>query len=149
MIYKEGPPLAVLREQMKRLHKNGISSWILHPGGLVETPDGPLEEDGILPYAESNRTGFLVMEPLGVLVGRPWDGVAMGMLQSLRPSRVEIVKAGQGTKLDTCLWRVRVYLEEDNQTIERIEQEVQVGLPEGIENGHDLKELLLEDFIDD
>lgn len=83
------------------------------------------------------RRGWTVLEGLlPELVGKPWDDKALGCVQMLRPSYIRVT---QGTvKLDARVWRVTVYLEEDNITINRIDQEVEVGLAQSFRNGHEV-----------
>ena len=81
--------------------------------------------------------GFSCLPVLPALVGKKWDCIALAFVHSLRPSAIRvIVYDGCGT-LDAWDWRVTVYLNVD-MTIRRIEQEVEVGLPDGITNGHSL-----------
>lgn len=93
------------------------------------------------PFEEFNSRGFICIKVLPELNGRPWNDVALGYLHSLRPSRIRVIKDGW-TQCDSRLWRVTVYLEKDGETIKRIDQEIQVGLPEGCNNGAHLKEML-------
>ena len=79
--------------------------------------------------------GFTIIRPLAFLHGRKWDDLALGFIHALRPSSVRVVKTGAW--LNSSNWRVTVWLNADD-TIRVIEQEVAVGLPEGIQNGHEM-----------
>ena len=81
------------------------------------------------------RRSYTVIEPLPFLHGHQWDDRALAYVDALRPSQVRVVT--DGVKLNACCWRVTIYVNEHN-FIERIEQEVQVGLPKGIMHGMDL-----------
>lgn len=88
------------------------------------------------PYAKSRTTGFCVIDVLQFLHGRPWDDVAMGFVQALRPDKVRISQDGE-TKTDFLVGRITVYV--DNQAlIQNIRWEVEVGLPYGVKDGRDL-----------
>ena len=54
----------------------------------------------------------------------------------MRPSSVKI----NWTKMDARLWRVNIFIEDG--VIQKIEQEVEVGLYEGVEHGYALEMLL-------
>ena len=82
-------------------------------------------------------TGWTVIRCLPELEGKPWSELAAAFLRALRPSAVRVVLPGEGVKTDAIVWRVTVYLT-DRCTIERIEQEVEVDLPDGVQHGHDL-----------
>ena len=86
-------------------------------------------------FIDWSRKGFTVIEPLTFLHGKEWNDVALGFIHALRPSSLRVVK--KGCVLNSCCWRVTVWLTEDNR-INRIDQEVSVGLPENIRNGHEL-----------
>ena len=77
------------------------------------------------------------IEVLPFLNGRKIDKVVMGYLHALRPSIIEVVPFKTGTHMDCHQWRVRIFLNE-NEKIEYIEQEVEVGCYDGIDNGHQL-----------
>lgn len=87
-------------------------------------------------YVPFTRRSSTTIQPLQFLHGKPWDDVALGYVHGLRPSRVRVVDGG--IQLDAQEWRVTVWLKEDSKTIESIDQEVQVGLPEGVRHGADL-----------
>ena len=88
-----------------------------------------------------NRLGGDIIKVLDFLVGHPWDDYALGFIHSLRPSTIRVVGPNEGVQLSALKWRVTVYLNSDRQ-ITCIEQEVEVGLPEGIDNGYTLATLL-------
>lgn len=82
--------------------------------------------------------GYTVLHVLQELWGTPWNAAAANFLQCLRPSSVRVT-TGEVT-LDASTWRVTVFLTEDNR-IQRIEQEVEVGLV-GFRNGQDASNYL-------
>lgn len=82
-----------------------------------------------------NYRGWTSIEVLEFLKGKAWDDVALGYVHSLRPSHVRVTDGM--VQLDAQVWRVTVFVTEAN-TIERIEQEVEVGLPDGVPHGHGL-----------
>jgi hypothetical protein len=86
-------------------------------------------------YEPFPSRGFTVIEVLPFLKGKPWDEYALAYLQALRPSYVRV-----STGMITCdarNWRVTVFIHNDN-TIRRIEQEVEVGLPDDVHHGSHL-----------
>lgn len=87
-------------------------------------------------YEPSERMGWTSIPVLQNLWGTPWNTAAENFLRCLRPSVVRVVGFRQGVTLDAVTWRVTVYLGEGDVNIERIEQEVEVGLT-GFRNGHD------------
>ena len=86
-------------------------------------------------FIPSARRGYLNIPVLPNLTGHPWDEVAMSYIQGLRPSSLRVVKDEETTDCQT--WRVTVYLDHKD-SITHISQEVEVGLPQGIECGGDL-----------
>lgn len=87
----------------------------------------------VLPDAE----GYTTINVLQFLYGRPWDEIALAYVHALRPSKIRVNNA-DCWKLDATNWRVSILLEADDRTIKRIWQEVAVGLPDGLNHGHDL-----------
>lgn len=85
------------------------------------------------PFKPWDRRGYTVIEVLPILKGKPWDEVALGYVHALRPGQLRVVQ--DGIQLDARTWRVTVYLKKDERTISRIEQEVEVGLPEECPHG--------------
>lgn len=82
-----------------------------------------------------DSVGFTSIRVLEFLHGKLWDDIALGYVHALRPSTVRISHGA--IKCDARTWRVTVYID-DNDRIEYIEQEVEVGLPHGIDDGYDL-----------
>lgn len=80
--------------------------------------------------------GYTVISCLPFLVGRKWDDIAIGFVHALRPSSIRICR--ESVCLDASKWRVTVWIRPDGM-IGKIEQEVVVGLPEGIEHGEALE----------
>lgn len=89
------------------------------------------------PLVGFNARGYTTIQPLPFLHGKPWDDIALGYIHALRPSRVRVSTGS--VQLDAQSWRVTVWLQADGETISRITQEVEVGLPDGIEDGHALE----------
>ena len=86
-------------------------------------------------YEKPNRRGYLNLPVLEFLKGHKWDDVSLGYVHSLRPSAIRVV-----TDYITCdvfLWRVTVYVNYKD-VIQKIIQEVEVGLPEGVAHGEAL-----------
>lgn len=79
------------------------------------------------PYIEPAEQGGISIPVLEFLNGRPWDNAALNVVHSLRPSSIR-TSIGGGGDANSYPWRVTVSLKEDNCTIERITQEVEVGL---------------------
>lgn len=82
------------------------------------------------------RRGYVSMPVLPFLNKRALDDVAFAWITSLRPSSVRLCRNGQND--DARCWRVTVYLHDNEDTIRRISQEVEVGLPDGVAHGHAL-----------
>lgn len=86
--------------------------------------------------------GWLTIQVLPELWGRRFDAAALGMIMGLRPRSVRVTR-GSVTD-DARRWRVTIWIEplaaeHGVELIERIEQEVEVSLPRGIQNGHELR----------
>ena len=90
-------------------------------------------------YKEQPPIGYLSAAVLPCLIGHKWDNVALGYVHSLRPSAIRVTTGEQ--TCDAYLWRVTVTVGEDNK-ITSVEQEVEVGLPEGVRHGYDLQQRL-------
>jgi len=90
-------------------------------------------------YEAPQSTGYLCVEVLPFLKGRKWDEVALAYVHSLRPSCIRVVNGIQvGFSTDDAItWRVTVVI--GGGRITNIEQEVEVGLPEGVVHGDALK----------
>lgn len=97
----------------------------------------------MVPFEKFNNIGYTAIEVLEFLGGLPWDDIALGFVHSLRPSSIRVVHVGECIKCDARVWRVTVYVDINNR-IQSIEQEVEVGLPEGIEHGDTLHNALLD-----
>ncbi|HYE57390.1 MAG TPA: hypothetical protein VD948_02745 [Rhodothermales bacterium] len=95
-------------------------------------------------WERPERYGFAVIPVLEFLRGKPWDDLAANMLAALRPSFVRVANVRSAVTCDAIGWRVTVWIREDDKTIDRIDQEVEVGLegelPGGrvLQHGHDL-----------
>ena len=90
---------------------------------------------------------WTVIPVLEFLKGKPWDNMALNLVYALRPSAIRAT-TGQIT-LDAYTWRITVYLEDDERTIRKIEQEVDCGCI-GIRNGQDASYYIHgnDEFID-
>ena len=78
------------------------------------------------------------MPVLEFLNGRELDIVSFNWIETLRPSFVRVIKSGSEVTCDAWHWRVTIYLRENSRTIDRIEQEVTVGL-NFVDHGADLR----------
>lgn len=87
-------------------------------------------------YEKPNHIGFLSIKVLEFLNGREWDEVALAYVHSLRPSCIRVTT--DCITLDARTWRVTVYVDNKN-IITGIEQEVEVGLPDGVAHGEALR----------
>ncbi len=83
------------------------------------------------------RYGFYVVRVLPELEGKPWNDVTKAYMRALRPSSVRVIPDGEAMTSDANLWRVTVNLTRSG-LIRRIDQEVEVDLPEGVDHGHAL-----------
>jgi hypothetical protein len=92
-------------------------------------------------YERSVRIGFLSLPVLTYLTGLVWDEFALAFVHSLAPSYVRVIPWNGEETTDAMLRRVTIYLDPDGK-IERVEQEVEVGLPAGVRNGHELSQKL-------
>lgn len=99
-----------------------------------------VEQDGQT-FIPNGERGYMVLPVLEYLKGRPWDELALGVAQSLRPRHIRVLRHDQGTHCDSMRWRVTVRLTEAG-VIGEITQEVEVGLPDGVANGHEMRNAL-------
>lgn len=97
----------------------------------------PLNSRQGQPFVPWDTRGFLLLEVLSFLNGETWNEIALGYVHSLRPSHIRVVRGG--TQMDAQTWRVTVHLNKDDKTIDRITQEVQVGLPDQCAHGQALQ----------
>lgn len=86
--------------------------------GVSYQPQGETEEE--------QERGILSLPVLEFLNGRAWDNAALNVIRSLRPSSIRVTKGV--ITVDSCRWRVTVWLEGNDRTIKRVTQEVEVGL---------------------
>jgi hypothetical protein len=87
-------------------------------------------------YILPDHIGFMALPVLSQLIGRKWDAVALGLVHSLRPSAVRVTRDEETT--DAVCWRVTVRVDGADR-VEEIYQEVEVGLPDGIKNGREMR----------
>jgi len=85
---------------------------------------------------ESRNHVWAVVPQLEFLIGQPWNNLALNYVMGLRPSSIRVTTGC--VTADAYTWRVTVYLEKDERTIRRIEQECDTGTI-GVNCGHDLK----------
>jgi hypothetical protein len=93
------------------------------------------------PCPPISSKGYIVLDVLPELIGRPWNNAAANFLECLRPSAVRVTHGA--ITCDAHHWRVTVYLTPDNM-IRKIEQETVVGLV-GFRNGSDAMHYLKKD----
>ena len=84
----------------------------------------------------SIRFGSTSIPVLEFLKGLEWDEMALGFVHSLRPSMIRVTQ-GEATA-DSQRWRVTVVVDKNN-IIQEIKQEVQVWLPDDMEDGYSLR----------
>lgn len=84
------------------------------------------------------RLGYTVIRVMPELEGKQWGPLARAYVSALRPSQIRLVYGAM--KSDSKLWRVTVHVDSDRHDarILRLEQEVEVELPEGVANGYEL-----------
>ncbi len=91
-------------------------------------------------FERCERYGFHSIKVLPELTGKQWDNVALSLVQGLRPSYIRVTEGA--CTLDARVWRVTVFINEDN-SIRKIEQEIEVGLcDERLQNGYHLSHAL-------
>lgn len=83
--------------------------------------------------------GSTVVEILEFLKGKPFDDKILAYIYGFRPSSVRISYGS--IKLDAHTNRVTIWLDEKD-TVRKIYQEIDVGLPDEIENGYALDQLM-------
>ncbi len=86
-------------------------------------------------YDDTQVISYTDIEVLSFLKGKKWDEIAVGYVHGLRPSQIRVTTGM--CKLNAHVWRVTVIVDEEN-TIERITQEVEVALPSGVAHGEAL-----------
>lgn len=89
-------------------------------------------------YQRPPSHGYLCIDVLQQLWGRPWDQYALNMLGAVRPSCIRVIEHNEGMTADSVSWRVTVVLDEDDRTIKGIKQECNVGTT-GASHGHGLR----------
>jgi hypothetical protein len=99
--------------------------------------------DDFEPFEEISYASISI---LPFLIGKPWDDFALGWVHSVQPSRIRVTQSG--VKLDAWCWRVTVYLGSDGMIYD-IEQEVEVGLPNGYRDGHHMLDIACPPEQDD
>lgn len=90
-----------------------------------------------VPYEAPMRMGYTSLDILHFLWGQPWDELALNFVHSIHPSFIRVIPNNGEETTDARHGRVTIYLCEDGQRIEHVEQECEVGLT-GFLNGHEL-----------
>jgi hypothetical protein len=85
-------------------------------------------------YEPPGRRGWTSIDVLPFLIGRKWDERALGFVHALRPTYIRVTQGEETT--DARTWRVTVTVDE-NDVIQEMRQEVEVGLAEDWQNGYD------------
>ena len=101
----------------------------LHAQDYVGQPVDICQGQAFRPW---DTIGFASIEPLPFLHGRKWDDIALAWVHALRPSRIRVTNGWE--QMDARTWRVTVTVDESG-VITNIRQEVQVGMPHGIDGG--------------
>lgn len=109
----------------------------LGPQDYVGKPLNSRQGQAFQPW---DTSGYLSIEVLPNLKGRPWDALALGMCHALRPSHLRVVT--DGIQLDAQTWRVTVWIDAKTNLIRQITQEVEVGLPDGVPHGQGMETAL-------
>ena len=92
----------------------------------------------LVPYEEPTCRGYMEVPVLEFLKGKKWDEVALAYVHALRPTAIRVTSGIE--TLDCRIWRVNVHVNNyEDLIIEEIEQEVEVGLPDGIQHGEALR----------
>lgn len=118
------------------------AKWIMADADEDDTADHPsLHPEkyhsslGVNYDDDAQVTGYSDIEVLPFLKGKKWDEIAVGYVHGLRPSQIRVTTGM--CKLNAHVWRVTVFIDEED-TIERITQEVEVALPSGVAHGEAL-----------
>jgi hypothetical protein len=86
------------------------------------------------------NTGYNCIDVLPFLTGKQFDDVALAYIHSLRPTSIRVSIGSMC--LDARTWRVTVHLDKDTMLILKIEQEIEVGLPDWCKCGSHLNSAL-------
>ncbi len=119
------------RDYQRFIKKNGGKKALKeylhnnHPDRLKETDLSDICRKNSFNYVKPDITRFGTLNVLPELYGKPFNNGAMNLIHALRPSAVRVT-TGEVT-LDAHTWRVTVLLKDDNITIDRIYQEVELG----------------------
>jgi len=88
---------------------------------------------------EAQATGYTDIEVLPFLKGKKWDEIAVGYVHGVRPDTIRVTTGM--CKANAHPWRVTVIVDDEN-TILKITQEVEVALPSGVAHGEALGDAL-------
>lgn len=137
-------PIDLIIEQRTIVPKKSklLDDWTIEEGSSPAINSTTLSakdyfSSHMVEFKPFHSTSSLSLDILPILIGKKWDDLALGIVHSVRPSSIRVVKNGF-IKLDIRTWRVTIFLDE-NDCIERITQECTVGLPDGVEHGRHLR----------
>lgn len=88
-----------------------------------------------LRYIQPSHLSYLSLPVLTFLVGQPWDEFALAVVHGMKPTCIRVTDGEETT--DAITGRITVNVDVHNKIIE-ISRECEVGLPEGVKNGHEL-----------
>lgn len=142
-----------------KLHSTPVVARTRKLGGVwqiaTDSTDFPARNDNSLDpdryvnkhkvdYADPVAFGYTTVNVLDFLKGRLLDKVVMAYVHSLRPSSIRIIPDGSGMTMDHITWRVTIHTFKVGKRtyVKLIEQEVQVGLPNGVAGGAALQDAL-------
>jgi len=92
-------------------------------------------------YVTPERSGCAVIDVLVFLIGLQWGEIALAYVNALNPSMIRVTEESEAD--DWVNRRVAVWVSK-NGIITSISQEVVVGLPDGVNNGQELSQILLK-----
>lgn len=114
---------------------------------MMNKPEDYIDKQGIPYVKDTGRSyGYKTINILPELIGRQWDEISLGYVHAFKPSCIRVIPHNGMMTLDAMSRRVTVELNEQKR-IKRINQEVEVMLPENIQNGEHL-DIAMEHGID-
>jgi len=90
-------------------------------------------------YEPPTSYGYISINMLEFLKGKPWDQAALNYVMALEPTCIRVTEGP--TTADAVTGRVTVYLNGDNRTIHHIQKECRVGTV-GCSHGYGLNQRL-------
>ena len=115
-----------------------VCEMVVDPLTMTEEADDYVGACGQAPGLSHWGVVYACIPVLEFLNGQPWDALALNYVHALRPSMIRVIRHGCCEASDSWMWRVTVYLEADDRTIYRMEQEV-VAEARGVQTGYDLR----------